>query len=562
MQGYLCCLRMFPTYPESDISKRWGLASLLHSFNNWQYEHHVRGSHIMVCEGDAFIDGNLILDRTAGWDDGQALGGIRRETRISGLVVTGSLTIAGALVNRDPLGGAFLCVMGSLSALHAVCGGAEIHVRSDMTLREVTYTHGFEGVMEVGGALTAPVLVNESLSLSVQGDIRTQWQEDVFDPDDIAFLDIDNAQRPVHLELHAFFEPSFQRWLDVVDRLCEGESVFKPQLKHPAERTEDDWLSLIRMAPSSLGSVPEPLRTPALCLQAVRLSGQMLQHIPMSLRDATLCEAACQQDGKALAFVPLSLRSRQVCLTAALNGTASHWIPEALLDDELTFALVRHNGAAFSSLPVQWQNDLTAAAAMLNNEADSVPREFQTERAALTVIADSLAACERVPAHLFTQRVFQAARALHGRHADWKDMVNRHRPAALKDVVDTFKAVWACFLTEAVCLAALRAGVPLYQAPSSAITPAVSQAAFNHNPFNFMWIPDHHKTLSMCERAVQTGHGALLAKVPSQWMTIRLCALAVCANPDALQYVPAPFKTVDLDMMVINAAQQTNKAGR
>ena len=224
----------------------------------------------------------------------------------------------------------------------------------------------------------------------------------------------------------------------------------------------------------------------------------------------------------------------------------THWIPEALLDEELTFTLIRHNGAAFSSLPVPWQNDRTAAAAMLNNEANRVPLEFQTEQAALTVVADSLAACEHVPAHLFTARVFQTAQALHGQHSDWPAMVHRHQPGALSEVTDTFHTVWACFVTEALCLAAIQAGVPLYLAPRAAITPTVSLAAFEHNPYNFTWIPDPHKTQAMCERAVQIDHGNLLDKVPSPWMTARLCALAVRANPEAWPCVPERFKTPDL----------------
>jgi hypothetical protein len=171
----------------------------------------------------------------------------------------------------------------------------------------------------------------------------------------------------------------------------------------------------------------------------------------------------------------------------------------------------------------------------------------------LTVVTDSLAACERVPAQVFTASVFEAAAARHGKHADWVRVVDRHRPSAVHDVTDTFKTVWACFVTEAVCLAAIKAGVSLYLAPRCALTPAVSIAAFEHNAFNFTWIPDSHKTPAMCERAVQTDHGRLLEKVPPEWMTASLCALAVQANPTALQSVPDQFKTLDLEALAVES---------
>jgi hypothetical protein len=55
------------------------------------------------------------------------------------------------------------------------------------------------------------------------------------------------------------------------------------------------WLARVRQSGLELGSVPESLRTPEMCLAAVSEGGGGLSFVPEPLRTAELCLAAIQQ---------------------------------------------------------------------------------------------------------------------------------------------------------------------------------------------------------------------------------------------------------------------------
>jgi tetratricopeptide (TPR) repeat protein len=536
---------MFQTYPESTLADRFELQYALLCYGTKQYKNQIQDSRIMLCEGDAFIDGNLVLDWTAGWQAGTALGCEPQATHISGFIVTGNLTVAGAIINRTPASGPFLYVMGRLNAMHLVGGGSEIQVQGDVRIEEVLYAHSPDGLLDFDGQLDVPVLLNEGKVLQVRGRTTNRWSGDSLGAEDRTAIDTHDAKRPLTDTLRGLFANHYNVWADAVEAIAEGGSVLRPSLLRGAPRTADEWRTIIAKDPSRLSSVPEPLRDAPLCLLAVQHDGLMLQHVPDALRSPEICDAACTHNGKALRHVPMPLRTHALCLRAALKGTQTHLIPEAVLDEPLACALVRHHGATFSSLPARLQNDRTVAAAINSGAVAAVPMVFQSEQAALFALHESVAACDKLPGYLVSQSVFAQAQKLYGRHPEWTALVARHRPRETMDS-NAFKTVWACFLTETLCMRAILKGAALYLIPRALHTPSVSQMAFDFDPFNFTWIPDAHKTQKMCEQAVQTDYGGLLARVPAQWLTPELCTLAVKHNAAALQHVPEALKTLAL----------------
>lgn len=305
------------------------------------------------------------------------------------------------------------------------------------------------------------------------------------------------------------------------------------------------------------------LTDPALCLQAVVANGLDLRLVDASLKTEALCRMACQHHGGALAYVPAHLKTRELCLLAARHGTSLHCVPEALWDTELIAMLVRHNGHAFSSLPPCWQTDSTVAAALNAGQIDGVELHLQTPGAALLAIVEDFSACAKVPGYLFTQAVFDKAETLYHQHPQWPALVVQRKPhVQIGDTrptlsSDTFKAIWACYLNEDLCIAALHAGDALYRLPRHLLTRRVCDAAFEWDRFNFTWIPPSYMTQAMCARAVQTDYGQLLNLVPEHLMTPALCLSAVEANQDALACVPEALRTLPLYTAAVNAYSRT-----
>ena len=305
------------------------------------------------------------------------------------------------------------------------------------------------------------------------------------------------------------------------------------------------------------------LNDPALCLQAVVANGLDLRLVAASLKTEALCRTACQHNGGALAYVPTHLKTRELCLLAARHGTPVHHIPEALWDTELMAVLVRHNGHAFSSLPPRWQTDSAVAAALNAGQIDGVELHLQTPDAALLAIVEDFSACAKVPGYLFTQAVFDKAEALYHQHPQWPALVVQRKPRLrIGDTrptlgSDTFKTIWACYLNEDLCIAALHAGDALYRLPRHLLTRRVCDAAFEWDRFNFTWIPASYMTPAMCARAVQTDYGQLLNVVPEHLMTPALCLSAVEANQDALACVPEALRTLPLYTAAVQAYSST-----
>jgi len=117
-------------------------------------------------------------------------------------------------------------------------------------------------------------------------------------------------------------------------------------------RTPEICLAAVTLTGFALRFVPELLRTPQLCLAAVTQNGWALRSVPKPLRTQELCRAAVQQDGDALRYVPEPLRTPELCLAAVQKkGRALRHVPEALCTLDLCLAAVAQNPQARQFVP-------------------------------------------------------------------------------------------------------------------------------------------------------------------------------------------------------------------
>ena len=120
--------------------------------------------------------------------------------------------------------------------------------------------------------------------------------------------------------------------------------------------------------------------------------------MPEDLRTEADCLAAVQKDGMALQFVPDALKSVDVCREAVRwNSDAIEFVPDRLKAPELAIpllSLVSYVCSFHEASP---------------DERQSLPDDFQTEADCVATVRQNVFALQRVPVHLLTQDVVQAA---------------------------------------------------------------------------------------------------------------------------------------------------------
>lgn len=117
---------------------------------------------VRIVEGDLAVDGPLLCDWKQGHD-------------AAGLIVTGSLTVHGPIINANADDGPFLLVLGTTRAQSIVGAGAELVFVGDAVVDEVVVGEYNGGILRFGGSLTVPVAITNDHDFSVAGGVRGRW---------------------------------------------------------------------------------------------------------------------------------------------------------------------------------------------------------------------------------------------------------------------------------------------------------------------------------------------------------------------------------------------------
>jgi hypothetical protein len=313
---------------------------------------------LLVHDGDLISCGSISLDWACGWDTGaiiEHLAGSQGDPHnrptipvpaagISGLLVTGSLRVSGALVNADSDSGAALIVRGDLTAQQASCGGSYIHIGGDVRIDDVLYAHYNDGELRIDGVLVAKALINDDHVVSISGDSQRQSQTklQIIDLRKLGEADADEDEHvPKVLKKVIGNSPLTLASVLAALRECRSTaSLGKPQ-------TPYEWRDVIWTNPVAVRQLPKPLRTEEMYLML--LAGdcklrepeihELVSHIPSGMLTERVRMAAFLLSPKSLLRLPPQFdlhREYARCLAALTNSESyigeipAHFLPNDL----------------------------------------------------------------------------------------------------------------------------------------------------------------------------------------------------------------------------------------
>ncbi|SJZ39483.1 WGR domain-containing protein, predicted DNA-binding domain in MolR [Chitinophaga eiseniae] len=138
----------------------------------------------------------------------------------------------------------------------------------------------------------------------------------------------------------------------------------------------------------------------------------------------------------------------------------------------------------------------------------------------------------------------------------WDTRMNVVFEAAREFDYDTFSKVWACFWDEDFIISALTAHEPnsserIYGVPPQYLTQKICDIAVKRNSYDFQFVPKQFVTPAMCENACSQHYGAALEYVPLAMRTEKVCSLALERGAETIRFVPLALRTVQRCMQVI-----------
>jgi hypothetical protein len=317
---------------------------------------HVRDDTLfLVHDGDLDVSGAIELDSKSGWGRpafveqlapwmDSACGGPASsvpERAVSGLFVTGSLRISGALINASPDAGATLIVLGDLTARQASCGGSFVDIGGDMGVDDVVYAHGNDGELHIGGRLFAKALINDDHGVLIGGESRGQSRSplQVIDLRELGGGD-DDEQVPKALKVVLGSPALGLSAIVKALRHCRPTaSLGKPQAAH-------EWKDVIWKDLNAIRKLPKHLRTEEMYLSLLAADctlsepeiHELFSKIPSALLSERVRSAAFLLSPKSLLWLPPNFDLQQEyarCLCALPNPESyigkipSHLLPVA-----------------------------------------------------------------------------------------------------------------------------------------------------------------------------------------------------------------------------------------
>jgi hypothetical protein len=195
-----------------DARKRFGIIEKLDSVTS-RYSAISPEAKVRVIEGDLIVDGPLLCD----WNQGHAA---------AGLVITGSLTVRGPIINSNVNDGPFLLVVEQTRAHAIIGGGAEFMFLGEAVVDEIVVGEYNDGILRFGSSLTVPVAITNDHHFEVAGGVRGRW----LDP----FNEGHSWAAVLHPDLHVNEDGEGTEEFDVmvalVPRLLAGVSVLRSDL--------------------------------------------------------------------------------------------------------------------------------------------------------------------------------------------------------------------------------------------------------------------------------------------------------------------------------------------
>ena len=309
--------------PKYELKKHLSLI-----FDGWQYENTLKNYLFLVADGDLEINGDLQLDYedntwasdSVAWRKSLNIAddeNINHNYGIRGVIVTGNLTVNGSIKNTDMDNGAFLLVMGNLTAHNLVSGGTYMQINGNAYIRDYAYGHYNDGSIAIDGDLNTPVFISEDHEFSYKALKNKQFKFNSHN-DSIAYGEDDNPILPK--KLRALIKDDILDWIDLTSAMSNGDAILKMATDKNTAAADKDWAAILQKVGSKLRLVPKELLTAELCLIAVTSDGKALCKVPAKLINQTIIETAIKQNSDAIEMVPKKWMTQALARLAVEHG--------------------------------------------------------------------------------------------------------------------------------------------------------------------------------------------------------------------------------------------------
>lgn len=415
-----------------------------------------------------------------------------------------------------------------------------------------------------------------------------------------------------------------------------GPDMYKKTGKFPS-----DWLS------AKLATIPEQYRSKDM-LQALLdhktngeldVDGQMIKFFKPELYTAEIILQAVKREdpvrysdipaefiteaiwqvhphGIDLSVIPAEHMTNELCFKAVTQSQYNYkYVPEAFKDERMNIALIA--GGALNSFPVK-----------------ELPSKYYSTEYVKQALALGIEVIKRIPVKLFDKEVYAYAVEKYGQHAEWPFIVEQydrdrwrwgsyaevmgkrvqkygidifdhvdteqidqysyayykkhlgHLPAwqekaeakgwngrsNVKDEYskvkeydyDTFDKVWACFWDEEFIIKAITSNESnncerIYDLPKQYLTQKICDVAVERNSYDFEFVPKEFVTQEMCQKAVGRDYGAALEFVPLAMRNKKVCETAVGMDAANIKFVPLTLREPALCATVITRDKELSK---
>lgn len=377
---------------------------------------------------------------------------------------------------------------------------------------------------------------------------------------DAVTLDWDTKRQTATVKDQAYWDQFFT---DTIAKY--GPDMYKRTGKFPSE-----WLS------AKLVTIPEQFRTKSM-LQTLLdhttngepdVDGQMISFFKPELFTPAIILLAVKREypvqykdipaefitediwlvhpkGIDLSYIPKAQLTYELCFRAVTETQYNYkYVPEAFKDERMNIALIA--GGALNSYPVK-----------------ELPSKYHTTEYVKQAIELGIEVIKRIPVKLFDKEVYAYAVEKYGQHPEWPFIVEQYDRKKEFDY-DTFDKVWACFWDEAFIIKAITSNNTnncerIYDLPKQYLTQKICEVAVERNSYDFEFVPKEFVTPQMCESAVSRDYGAALEFVPLEMRTQKVCETAVSLDAVNIKFVPLGLRTPALIAAVVTRNKDLSK---
>ncbi|MBX7187113.1 MAG: hypothetical protein K1Y01_18375 [Vicinamibacteria bacterium] len=211
--------------PEAEAVARFRLRDRLEAYRSLGSKADFPGS-IEVIDGDLRVEGDLLVDGAAARRRVEALrpraAGDRAATSVPGavgLIVTGKLTVAGAIINANLNGGPFLYVLGATEARAMFAGGAEFRFDGLARFQDAVVGCYNDGFVRFAGGVEAPFVISEDHAFEILG-ARSPYADYFNDDGDVELL-----KKRLHLDIVAPDVSELDAEEQLLPRIRRGQPI-------------------------------------------------------------------------------------------------------------------------------------------------------------------------------------------------------------------------------------------------------------------------------------------------------------------------------------------------